>query len=99
MTNRKTGRHLVINPSQMKVLKVKWLRKNKPDASGNYECWICHQPIAADKLTLDHVASVHDYPEYAFALSNLRPAHNFCNQEREFSTLSYLRGRKILKRF
>lgn len=92
------SRESVITTNQMKTLKIKWRKVNLPDANDNYECWICHQPIEADKMTLDHVATVEQYPEYAFELSNLRPAHEWCNQERAFNRLSQLRGRKILKR-
>lgn len=98
MTKRKTGRHTIINPTQMKNLKAKWKSHNKPDADNNYVCWICKQPVSNDTMTLDHVMPVHDWPEYAFELSNLRPAHAWCNSEREFDTLKMLRGRKILRK-
>lgn len=47
-----------------------------------YECWICKQPVSKDTVTVDHVASVSEYPEYALEPSNLRPAHKFCNNKR-----------------
>jgi 5-methylcytosine-specific restriction endonuclease McrA len=94
MTNRKQ----VISTSQMANLKKKWISKNPPDKDGNYTCWLCKQPVALENLSLDHVASVAEYPEYAFELSNLRPSHVFCNNERAFPTLQVLRGRKILRR-
>lgn len=77
-------------------VKRKWLEKNPPDKNGNYECWLCHNPVPANKVSLDHVASVELYPEYAKELSNLRPTHEFCNQERAYSKLKQLRGRKVL---
>jgi 5-methylcytosine-specific restriction endonuclease McrA len=82
-------------PGWGKVRK-KWRGKNPPDENGYYTCAICKKPVHEDKLSLDHIAPAALYPEYAKELSNLRPTHTFCNQEREFSNLKYLKGRKIL---
>lgn len=64
------------------LLRKKWIANNPPDENGNYECWLCKQPVHIDKVTIDHVAPVHLYPEYAKNLSNLKPSHEFCNQQR-----------------
>ena len=79
-----------------KEVRKKWLAKNPPDKDGNYICALCKHPVHESIVSLDHIASVELYPEYAKELSNLQPTHTFCNQERAFSTLKMYRGRKIL---
>lgn len=93
----KKNRKSVLNSNDMKRLKDKWRKKNPP-VDGAYTCWRCKNPVAEDKVSLDHVLTVEEYPEYAKELSNLKPAHVFCNQERAHSVLKTLRGRKVLKR-
>lgn len=79
-----------------KEVRKKWFARNPPDENGNYECAICHHPVHKDHVSLDHIATVELYPEYAKELSNLRPTHEFCNQERAYSKVKQLRGRRIL---
>lgn len=62
-------------PANWTYYKKKWKRLNPPDADGNYQCWLCPQQVHKDVMTLDHVASLELYPEYATELSNLKPAH------------------------
>jgi 5-methylcytosine-specific restriction endonuclease McrA len=81
-------------PKNFKIVKKQWLKANPPDRDGNYMCWICNRPVLADKVSLDHVAPVELYPEYAKELSNLRPSHEFCNQQRAVPVHS-----KIVSRF
>lgn len=69
-------------PNNWSQVKKRWREKNPPDADGNYICWLCKQPVHESKMTLDHVATLELYPEYAKDLSNLRPSHNFCNEQR-----------------
>lgn len=79
-----------------KAVRQKWFARNPPDKDGNYECSICHQPVHKDKVSLDHIAPLELYPEYAKELSNLRPTNVFCNGERADSSLKRLRGRKVI---
>lgn len=88
-------------PKFWSKIKKRWKAQNPPDADGNYICWLCTKPVSAELMTLDHVAPLEQYPEYAKELSNLRPAHRWCNEERargNHGTLTTLRGRKVLKR-
>lgn len=73
---------------QMNVFRKQWKKDNPPDKDGNYECWICKQPVTAEKMTIDHVAPVSQYPEYARDPSNIRPAHRFCNEQRSVTPLA-----------
>lgn len=83
--------------SNMSSLKKKWKSKNPPDENGNYICWICKQAVHTSVVSMDHVATVEEWPEYKNDLSNLRPSHAFCNHERANKQLSRLRQRKILR--
>lgn len=88
-------------PNNWGQTKKAWKKKNPPDKDGNYQCWLCPHKVSADKVTLDHVAPLEQYPEYGKELSNLRPAHAWCNEERargNHNSLTVLRNRKILKR-
>lgn len=78
------------------AIRKRWKAKYLPDDNGNYECAICHQPVHISVVSLDHIAPVELYPEYAKELSNLQPTHTFCNQERAFSTVKMLKGRRII---
>lgn len=69
-------------PNTWSNVKKAWRKANPPDAEGFYICWICKHELHESKLTLDHVAPLEQYPEFAKELSNLRPAHAWCNQER-----------------
>lgn len=78
------------------IVKKRWKKKNPPDKDGNYVCWLCEQKVSAETVTLDHVLTVEMYPEYAKELSNLRPAHRWCNEQRAFDELKVLKGRGLL---
>lgn len=93
MTHKSPSSKIHGNMSETKKL---WRKKNPPDADGNYICWICTKLVAASIMTLDHVASVEEWPEYAKDLSNLRPSHRFCNEERAAKRLAKLRRKGIL---
>ncbi len=75
--------------------KIKWFAVNPP-IEGYYLCWLCNQLMKPEKVTLDHVADWATYPEYRYELSNLRPAHQFCNNERTSKQLDKLRARRVL---
>ena len=68
-------------PAQNKLRK-RWIEKNPPDENGYYECWICKWPVHVSKMTIDHILSAREYPEYRTDHSNLRPAHDWCNNQR-----------------
>lgn len=67
--------------SKIRNAQKEWKLKNPP-IDGYYICWICNQTVSAGKVTVDHVATVEMYPEYATELSNMKPAHEWCNQVR-----------------
>jgi 5-methylcytosine-specific restriction endonuclease McrA len=69
-------------PTGWSRVKAKWRERNLPDKDGNYVCWICKQPVHNSVVTIDHVAPLELYPEYARDLSNLKPSHRWCNEER-----------------
>ena len=59
------------------------------DRDANAPCWICGKPInyAAsphdpDGWQPDHVLTVHDHPEFALDITNLRASHARCNNQR-----------------
>lgn len=83
------------HPNNMSTLKKQW-KKKYPADNGFYICWICKQPVADDKVSVDHVLPVADYPEYAKELSNMRPAHQWCNEERHAKSLEKFRKRKVI---
>lgn len=83
--------------SGMTDMKKRWRVRYPPDEHGYYECWICKKPVGVEVMTLDHVLTVEEWPEYRKQLSNLRPAHRFCNEERAAQRLIKLRRRGILK--
>lgn len=64
------------------AFKRKWIELNPPNEQGFYECWLCHKPVHISTFTMDHVLSQAEYPEYAREMSNIRPAHGFCNEQR-----------------
>lgn len=78
-------------PSNWSSIKRQWKKINPPDIQGYYICWICNIKVHISKLTLDHVLPLETYPEYGADLTNLRPAHEFCNQHRG--------GNNLLKRY
>lgn len=90
-------RRQTLHPTKWATTRKNWFIKY-PDINGMYVCWICKQEVSKDTVSLDHVMSVDKWPEYAFNLTNLRPSHTFCNQERDQSTLTKLRSRKILRK-
>lgn len=77
--------------------KKKWKKQNPPDKDGNYQCWLCPRKVHKSIVTIDHVAPLELYPEYAKEMSNLRPAHRWCNEERASNRLTTLRRRGVLK--
>lgn len=79
----------------MSSIRKKWRERNLP-INGYYTCWLCKKDVPASSLSLDHVLPVSEYPEYARNLSNLKPAHKWCNQERHAKMLDKLRRRKII---
>lgn len=81
--------------SKWKNTKKKWHTAN-PAVNGEYICWRCNSPVSAELVTLDHIADWALYPEYRYELSNLKPAHQFCNNEKHANQLQRLRNRKIL---
>lgn len=84
-------------PGNWNHTKKKWKALNLPDADGYYECWICHKPVHLSIVSLDHVAPVEQYPEYAHELSNLRPSHTYCNGARVKGFMKKI-NRKIHRR-
>lgn len=70
------------HPKNWTQIKTKWREKNPPNKDGYYTCWICGKPVHMDKVSFDHVAPVAQYPEYAKDLSNIKPSHGFCNEQR-----------------
>ncbi len=59
------------------------------DRDANAPCWICGRPInyAApstdpDGWQPDHVLTVHDFPQYALDITNVKPSHARCNNQR-----------------
>lgn len=83
-------------PKNWSAIKRRWRNQNPPDANGFYECWICRQPVHMSAVSLDHVAPTSLYPEYAKNLSNLRPSHKFCNDQR--TTPTYAKITRHVKR-
>lgn len=79
--SRRSEAKRIATSSAMRSAKKKWREANKP-VDGFYICWLCEQPVAEDKVSLDHVAPLHLYPEYATNISNLKPSHKHCNQQR-----------------
>lgn len=79
--SRRSEAKRIATSGAMRTAKKKWREANKP-VDGFYICWLCKQPVHEDKVTLDHVAPLHLYPEYATDISNLRPSHEHCNQQR-----------------
>lgn len=58
------------------------------DLAANAPCWICGKPIdytaqsGPDSWQPDHVLTVHDFPQYALDVTNLKPSHARCNNQR-----------------
>lgn len=85
------------NLKNWSTTKKKWFANNKPDYDKHhYICWLCKKPVHITKVTLDHVMPVENWPEYAKELSNIKPAHDWCNHERHAQELSKLKGRNKL---
>jgi len=62
--------------------KQAWKRLNPPDKDGYYECAICHTKVHISKVSIDHIIPWSLYPQLRYDLTNLQPAHTFCNQEK-----------------
>ena len=60
------------------------------DRDANAPCWICGRPInyAGDSKTdpwawqPDHVLTVKQHPEFALDITNIKPSHARCNNQR-----------------
>lgn len=50
----------------------------------SYICWLCNKTVSRQDVTVDHIKSVKEWPEFAFEPSNLRPAHKYCNAYKDF---------------
>lgn len=61
----------------------RWITENPPDEYGNYVCVYCLCLVNIERLSLDHILRVADFPQFAFTLSNLQPMHNKCNSRRD----------------
>ncbi len=48
------------------------------DADGRWRCAVCHEPVALDDLSFDHMTALADGGEHA--AYNLVPAHRKCNE-------------------
>lgn len=64
--------------------KVLWFAANPPDNSGYYYCQLrpclCPGvPMFKNETRLDHIKPKGKFPLLKYVLSNLRPAHDFCN--------------------
>lgn len=59
-----------------------WRKRFAPlVASGQAICTRCHRPIHPDAAwDVDHILSLHEYPELARDPQNLGPAHRRCNR-------------------
>ena len=61
-----------------------WFELNPPDHSGYYYCQLVPclcpgVPMTKGECRLDHIKPKGKYPLLKYVLSNLRPAHDFCN--------------------
>ncbi len=61
-----------------------WFSLNPPDHSGYYYCQLkpclCPGvPMFKNETRLDHIKPKGKFPLLKYVLSNLRPAHDFCN--------------------
>jgi hypothetical protein len=63
--------------------KTRWRKLNPPDENGEYVCAICLKVLLADKLSLDHILRVEDFPQFKHQLWNLQPTHVKCNTKRD----------------
>lgn len=59
-----------------------WIKNNPPDHAGYYTCGICHQSVHIDEVTIDHKIPRSHAPHLRYEMSNLQPAHWFCNTQK-----------------
>lgn len=61
-----------------------WFELNPPDHSGYYycklkPCFFPGVPMTKAETRLDHIKPKGSFPKLKYVLSNLRPAHDYCN--------------------
>lgn len=67
------------------ITRATWIRKNPPDVEGYWYCYLrihpwCPYRLTVDNITLDHVVARTRDPSKRFALDNLKPACEYCNE-------------------
>lgn len=66
-------------------------------AKFNYTCQLCNKSFnsLSDKIELHHVKEVSKYPNLAFDLNNIVPAHRICHQQHHGKSVSFAKENKI----
>lgn len=88
--NKKPTKSIKRSPIRIKVDKLweetkkLWFELNPPDHSGYYYCQLkpCFfpgVPMTKAETRLDHIKPKSKFPLLKYVLSNLRPAHDYCN--------------------
>ncbi len=62
----------------MRAVELGHILARSADASGQWICALCHNPVTLDDLSFDHVVALADGGEHA--AHNLVPAHRKCNE-------------------
>ena len=67
-------------------VRKRWITQHPPDFHPTIEglgwtCTFCGGWIPEDKLSLDHILRVEDYPQFKYVQWNLRPMHGPCNSK------------------